>query len=286
MTHGADQEAIAFHYDLPTPFFSLWLDDRMVYSAAMWEESFSLEEAQLAKLRWHATNVGTVGGKVLDVGCGWGGLIHMLADEFRLSAAVGLTLSAEQYQHVQRHHPGVACRLESWEAHEPDGLYDGIVSVGSLEHFASWEVSSAEKVAVYRQFFERCYEWLVSDGALSLQVIAFEDDTQASGPVARFFQESVFPSSGLPTLSELAQGFDPSFRVEAFRNDGADYEMTLRSWRRRLQDHRAEAEGIVGAEATARFSTYLGVSEALFRMRSCTLLRFRLRRRSHKRQAG
>src|SRR5207302_1646961 len=88
--------------------------------------------------------------------------------------SVGLTLSEEQAAFVRsRQYPGVEVRTENWMHYRPDCRFDGIISIGAFEHFATPEDSSAEKVRLYRDFFTRCRSWLNDDGVLSLQTIAY-----------------------------------------------------------------------------------------------------------------
>lgn len=174
---GASRQAIEHHYDVGGDFYDLWLDRRRVYSCALWdgEVDDDLEGAQAAKLDWHADALGAVdGGRVLDVGCGWGAMLHHLVSERGVTRATGLTLSADQASFAAGP-PSIDVRLEDWRQHSPTGPYDGIVSIGALEHFTRPELSRPQRQAVYREFFGRCAAWLVDGGRLSLQTIAYED---------------------------------------------------------------------------------------------------------------
>ena len=96
------KEAIQFHYDVGNRFYKLWLDARMIYSCAMWpngEYDSDLESAQLRKIDFHIDQSGAAAARrVLDVGCGWGGLLaRCLERNPNLERGVGLTLSAEHH---------------------------------------------------------------------------------------------------------------------------------------------------------------------------------------------
>ena len=125
-------------------FFGLWLDARMVYSCALWPGVLDddLESAQLAKLEWHATAARADGAaRVLDVGCGWGAMVHYLVTERQVSHATGLTLSSDQFAAVPVD-DRIEVRLEDWRDHEPPARYDAIVSIGAFMHCRSRALKS------------------------------------------------------------------------------------------------------------------------------------------------
>ena len=93
---GTSPGAIAHHYDLPDDFFALWLGDSLVYSCALWDDGTSLSDAQRAKIDWFAGRLAVRGADVLDVGCGWGGLLDRFRREHGSRSGLGLTLSARQ----------------------------------------------------------------------------------------------------------------------------------------------------------------------------------------------
>ena len=98
-TGGATQQAIEHHYDVGRDFFRLWLDERMVYSCALWTGPLDddLDAAQVAKLDWHASVARADGvARALDVGCGWGAMLRYLTDERHVGRVTGLTLSSDQ----------------------------------------------------------------------------------------------------------------------------------------------------------------------------------------------
>jgi cyclopropane-fatty-acyl-phospholipid synthase len=275
---GASAGAIAFHYDLGTEFFRLWLDETLTYSAALWAPGDTLDMAQRRKFEHHATQVSAGAGmRVLDIGCGWGGLLQHLSTEQQVHAAVGLTLSGDQARTVERfNHPAVQVRFESWRDHEPEQLYDGIISVGAFEHFATRALSEEHRIAVYRAFFQRCRAWLRRDGALSLQTIAY--DNFPLGASSEFLSTEVFPESQLPRLHEIVRASQGLFSVVRLRNDPEHYLKTLRSWRTRLRARRVEAVALVGDETVQRYERYLGLSMLGFAVGNMALLRITLRR--------
>jgi cyclopropane-fatty-acyl-phospholipid synthase len=131
--HGADQGAIEHHYDVGNDFFALWLDESMTYSCAMFEApNESIERAQRRKLEHHRDNLALEpGASVLDVGCGWGGMLACLADSDLGLRLHGISLSPSQVEEARLRLEGRATiTLGAWEDHDPQAVYDGIVSLG------------------------------------------------------------------------------------------------------------------------------------------------------------
>jgi cyclopropane-fatty-acyl-phospholipid synthase len=292
---GASPDAIQFHYDVGTDFYQLWLDPSLTYSCAMWDgvdgdesETPVLAAAQRAKILYHLDQAKVAeGGRLLDVGCGWGGLLAVATAERQAARAVGLTLSRDQATHIaglglQR----TEVRLESWRDHQPTDGYDAIVSIGAFEHFAQRGLSPAARIGAYADFFARCFEWLPERGRLSLQTIGLDDEVENDGPIAGFYASDVFPDSTPPRLVEILMASDRYFSVSALRNDGDDYARTLHGWTERLQGRRAEAEALVGGDTYRTYIRYLRVSRAMFRRRTCTLYRITMERRPRPLPAG
>jgi cyclopropane-fatty-acyl-phospholipid synthase len=279
---GASQAAIASHYDVGNDFFRLWLDDTMTYSCALWDGTDDLEKAQEQKLDYFLDHVATKDGSLLDVGCGFGGLLRRARDEREVACPTGLTLSTGQYEEVSLV-PGVQVRLESWQDHQPDSPYDGIVSIGAIEHFARPDLSREGRLRVYGSFFERLHEWTVPGAPIGIQSIVNEraqPDADDQRPVTRFFYDEVFPESSLPRLAELIESADPYFEVQSVRTDADHYAQTCRAWRSRLRRRRAEADAIVGVQETDWYLRYLMMSEMTFSARWCGLVRVLWRRRN------
>lgn len=271
---GEAAAAVRYHYDAGNDFYRLWLDRSLTYSCAMpVGPDDTLESAQDRKLRYHldAIRAGQAG-SVLDIGCGWGSLLQRLAQVHQVERSVGLTLSLEQAALIRSlRYPGVEVRTESWMSYQPGARFDGIVSVGAFEHFATPRDSPAEKVAVYREFFTRCRDWLAAGGTLSLQTIAYANMSRQDASL--FIQREVFPAADLPTLAEITAAAEGVFEVRSLRNDRLDYAWTCEQWARRLRDRRAAAADAVGPEMVARYERYLNLSALGFRMGKICLLR-------------
>lgn len=265
--------AVRHHYDVGNDFYALWLDPSLTYSCAMPAgPGDTLAAAQQRKLSYHLDAVrANEASDLLDIGCGWGALLAVAASE-GVRRLTGLTLAEEQAAYVRGLDlPGTEVAVRNWLHYEPGRRVDGIVSIGAFEHFATPEDSQAEKIAVYRAFFERCRSWLRPGGALSLQTIAYANMTRDQA--SSFIQRDIFPDADLPTLAEITAAVDGLFEVRTLRNDRLDYAWTCEQWAARLKRRRAEAAVLAGPEVTERYERYLTLSALGFRMGKIGLLR-------------
>ncbi|MEA2756393.1 MAG: cyclopropane-fatty-acyl-phospholipid synthase [Aliidongia sp.] len=280
-SRGASAEAIQFHYDLANEFYALWLDSSMTYTCALFadgEDATALHQAQMRKLDDHAAQAGVVAGaRVLDIGCGWGGMLRRLLRVSGASQVVGLTLSAQQKTWIEGEpDPRLEVRLEDWQDHNPAEPYDAIVSVEAMEAFVRPGQSTAERVAVYRKLFDRCRSWLRPGGMVSLQTIAYGNARPED--LDRFISEQIFPESDLPRLAEIAEAIEQRFEIVRLVNDRAQYLRTVRAWLARLRSNRTAAISMVGPENVQRYEEYLRLCTYMFASGSCDLYRIALRR--------
>lgn len=290
-TTGASPTAIRAHYDVGNDFYRLWLDESMTYSSAMWRDerdTGSLADAQRRKIAWHLRHSGAdTAATVLDIGCGWGATLRAAAQERRPGASplirgVGLTLSDAQAELAQRlsaqaNLPQVEIRIEGWADHRPPEPYGALISVGAFEHFTKPADASPTKIAIYREFFNRCRDMLAPDARMTLQTIAYGDpeDNVPAGPLV----EDIFPESELPRLPEILAAANGLFEIEIYRNDRRDYGRTCELWAANLKARRLEAVELVGKEQTRRYERYLKFAAWGFWSHRLHLLRFRMKRR-------
>jgi cyclopropane-fatty-acyl-phospholipid synthase len=289
---GASPDALATHYEFGHDFFGLWLDPELVYSAGLWPANHSLHsgsieaglaEAQRRKIDYYGERMRLPhGATVIDVGCGWGGTLRRLADHHGVAAGRGITLSPahERFNRQVRPHRAVHATLESWETHRAHNDYDAIVSLEAIEHFARDISTRAERIDIYRRFFETCYAWLKPGGAFGLQSILLEDmHAVGGGPAASFIRSEVYPESLPPYLSELAVAWDSFFTLESYDGDAEAHVLTLRSWYIRLRTQRHVIESHFAPETYERFAKYLTLCESFFRRREWAVGRIVLRAR-------
>jgi cyclopropane-fatty-acyl-phospholipid synthase len=271
-------EAVRYHYDTGNDFYAAWLDPTMTYSCALWTCTDDLETAQRQKLAWHASALGAKSGDViLDIGCGWGSMMRYLRDQHKVRRVLGLTLAEEQARQIARWREfGLSATVEDWRNHCPSSTYDGIVSIGAFEHFASPSLTATDRLDLYRQFFATCHDWLKPGGALSLQTIIYGSLNKAA--FSSFIREQIFPDAELPTYDEILEAASSYFDVFTEMRDGAGYARTCQVWLQRLRQQKAHCGA--NAERYMRYLRYLKISEASFNRGKIDLLRIGFRRRA------
>lgn len=282
---GTSLEAIVRQYDYLGNFYRLALGPDLVFSYAMWQDDDTLESAQVRKLDYHVDAARAAGTpRVLDVGCGWGSLLRRLVQTHQVEHAVGLTMSPGQADWIREQRwPGCEARAENWFDHQPDALYDAIIAIEAIEHFAGSTLSRTRRVARYREFFERCHAWLRPGGRLSLQANTWHDRgwvaamllpaqamalpgvggrsgshrMEAAVGGLRNLREGlhasrkVFPEMFLPTRAEIAQAGQETFELVDERRDPDDGARTIQAWLERLETNRDEGNRIVGPQAVS-----------------------------------
>ena len=278
-------EAIEYHYDNDTRFFSLWLDPTLSYSSARWRDGLrnpvadDLATAQLEKLRHHLDAAALPkGGRLIDVGCGWGAILEGVVTRDPTATALGLTLSRDQHAHITtRAIPGVSVELRDVFAYESETPFDGAISIGAFEHFARPEMDREQKIAVYRAFFDRLGGMMRKGSRFSLQTIIW--DAVGFELSKTMLPETVFPQSDLPFIEEVVAGSANSFRLIYMENDPDEYALTLTAWINNLKAARETVIAEWGEEKYEFFERYLRHSRLGFKQRANSLARFVFARR-------
>jgi cyclopropane-fatty-acyl-phospholipid synthase len=220
---------IEAHYDLGNDFYAAWLDSGMTYSSALFAApDLALEAAQRAKqdrvLQLLEIRRGT---RVLEIGCGWGGLAERLARD--VGAVVrGITLSPAQQEYAAARLARLPADIVLRDYRDEYGIYDRIVAIEMLE---------AVGAAYWQDFFARIHACLAPGGRAVLQVISIAED-RFDSYLRRpdFIQHHVFPGGMLPTVEimrrEIARAGLTLVSVEHF---GQSYAATLAEWHRRFE---------------------------------------------------
>lgn len=281
---GATQRAIEDHYDVGNSFYELWLGRTMAYSGALWGEGDDLDAAQVRKFDHHIRESGADHARrVLDIGCGWGGMLNRIRERHQPEALVGLTLSSAQAEWVRRMEiPGTEIRVESWADYQPSEKFQAIISVGAFEHFARIDFTEAQKTEAYRDFFQRCHALLDEGGHLSLQTFAYGSVRSRAEALTeeatRFLSEEIFRETDPPSLVNIAEAIQGSFELVRMHNDREGYARTCREWLERLKATKAQAIERSSPETYERYRKYLFFSYAGFMSGNIDLYRITLRR--------
>lgn len=267
------------HYDLGNAFYRLWLDETMSYSSAWFDGDLQqpTERAQWAKVRRALVECGIQPGqRLLEIGCGWGGLAELAAREFG-AQVVGVTLSHEQlaYGRERLAQQGLASRaelrLQDYRDID-DGPYDAICSIEMFE-------------AVGREYWEGYFatlrRQLKPGGRACIQTITIRDDLfERYVKSTDFIQQYIFPGGLLPSPRAFReQAHAAGLEVTGELDFGLNYAETLRRWRERFlaEDARVRQLGF-DTRFMRIWEFYLAYCEAAFAQRNTSVMQFTLRR--------
>jgi cyclopropane-fatty-acyl-phospholipid synthase len=249
---------VVHHYDIGNDLYRLFLDPDLQYSCAYFTDpSNSIEQAQHDKKAHIASKLHLKPGqRVLELGCGWGGLalyLNRVADV----DVLGVTLSKEQLALARQRaeEAGVADRvkfeLADWR--DVTGTFDRVVSIGMFEHLGT---------AFFRTFFEQVRERLAPDGVALIHTMG---RMGKPGTTDRFMQKYIFPGGYLPALSEIVSASEREKLImadcEALR---LHYVYTLRAWYERLKARREDVEALADERFYRLWLFYLAASMTMF----------------------
>jgi cyclopropane-fatty-acyl-phospholipid synthase len=278
--HSADRDkaAVRFHYDVGNEFYKLWLDERMVYSCAYFRTpKATLDEAQQAKLDLVLKKLRIRDGmRLLDIGCGWGGLLIRAAEQYPNLTAVGITLAARQHALATERiaAAGLADRvgvelMDYREAPTHLGRFDRIASIGMAEHVGAARM--ADYFAAARDSLEP--GGLFLNHAITGQPARMQPPGGGilPGLLGRvvgqrsFIDAYVFPDGELLPLPDMlapaqAVGFEV-LHVESLR---PHYARTLRHWVARLESHWEEAVAAAGEPVARTWRLYMAAAATGF----------------------
>lgn len=235
-----DRQAVTFHYDVSNDFYSLWLDRRLVYSCAYFQspkDDLNLAQEQkleyiCRKLRLHP------GQRLLDIGCGWGGLVMYAAEHYGVDAT-GITLSQPQADlaNARIQAAGLAgkCRvqIQDYRQIEDREAYDVLVSVGMFEHVGA---------ALLPTYFDQAYRLLRKGGVFLNHGIACSIADEGRPTNSSFSQAYVFPDGELVPISVTVRAAEEGgFEVRDVESLREHYVLTLRRWVAALEAHHAQS---------------------------------------------
>ena len=262
------------HYNVGNDLYEAMLDKRMLYSCGYWKDARNLNEAQENKLRLIFNKLELQPGmRVLDIGCGWGGLSLYAAQHYGVQV-LGVTLSQAQLQEGQARvrvaglEGQVQLELRDYRDVLSRGpaQFDKIASVGMAEHVGRRNMP---------EYFRSAYAAL-KPGGLMLNHAIGDGIGQARVPMwlqsGNFARKYVFPDGELlPVWETLKYASEQLFEVRDVENLREHYALTIGHWAARLEAHRPEALALLGEERLRLWRLYLGATSYYFRKGHLTL---------------
>jgi len=258
-----DRQAVSFHYDVSNEFYQLWLDRQMVYSCAYFKsERDSIDQAQEQKFNYACRKLRLKSGeRLLDIGCGWGGLILHAARNYGVHA-VGITLSQQQLQLAQQRiaEAGLSsqCEVRLLDYRDADqlGTFDKVVSVGMIEHVGESRLP---------EYFSAAFR-LLKPGGVFLNHGIGRAGNRRKQTHPTFTDVYIFPDGELlPIAITLNAAEQSGFEVRDVENLREHYFLTLVQWLRRMEAKEARAKDLVGDIKYRTWRLYLAGSAHYFR---------------------
>ena len=267
---------VEHHYDLSGKLYEMFLDPDRQYSCGYFENpNVSLAEAQLAKKRHLAAKLQVKENeKLLDIGCGWGGLGLYFARVLGANVT-GVTLSHEQHGIANQRAKDMGLQDKAkfflLDYRKLDDAFDKIVSVGMFEHVG---------IGHYKEYFDHVKRLLKPDGRFVLHSIGRSGEPGATNPwIAKY----IFPGGYIPALSEVIPVIEKSgliiTDIEILR---LHYAETLKAWREAFLAHWDEAKALYDERFCRMWEFYLAASESAFRWQGMMVFQIQL---AHKQDA-
>jgi len=208
------------HYDIGNDLYVPMLGETMAYSCGYWKHAKTLDEAQLAKYELICQKLKLKRGmRVLDIGCGWGGLAMYMAQKYKVEV-VGITPAIEQAKYIREKAKSLSIKVVEQDYREftTRTKFDRVVSVGMAEHIGTKNLPS---------YFAKAHEVMKDDGIFLLHTIGNNKSARTNEP---WMDKYIFPGAVLPSLAQLAKVVEGTFVIEDLHNFGPDYEKTLLAW--------------------------------------------------------
>lgn len=247
------------HYDIGNDLFALMLDPHMQYSCGYWRHAQTLEEAQNAKLKMICEKLQLEPGmRLLDIGCGWGGLAAYAARNYGVSVD-GVTISREQQKLAQQRCEGLDVNILLQDYRDLNTTYDRIVSVGMFEHVGP------KNYETYFSVVDRC---LKPNGLFLLHTIG---SNQTGLSVDPWINKYIFPNGCLPSIRQIASVSESRLVMEDWHNFGSDYDKTLMAWHERFNQAWSGLSSNYTPRFRRMFNYYLCACAGAFRARDIEL---------------
>jgi len=243
------------HYDIGNDLYTRMLGPHMVYSCANFERASTLGEAEDAKFDFIGRKLRLEPGmKVLDIGCGWGGLSKYMAEQHG-AHVVGITLSKEQAQFARKSCAALPVEIRLQDYRDVRETFDRVVSLGMFEHVG------CKNYRTYMEVVRRC---LKPGGIFFLDTIGANTSTYSMN---EWTDKYIFPGSMLPSIEQIGAAIDGLFVMDDWQNWGAFYDLTLMEWFRNFHQNWNAIASSYGDRFYRMWKYYLLSSAGSFRCR-------------------
>ena len=268
-TVKGSKKNIHAHYDLGNGFYELWLDPSMTYSSAYYKsDTETLIQAQHNKYNRMIDCMNTNSGRLLEIGCGWGGFAERAIDRGDFDIK-GVTLSEEQHAYAQeRLGQGANIALEDYR--HQTGLYDRIISI---------EMFEAVGERYWSTYFEKVKALLTKDGKAVIQTITMnEDDFSSYRKGGDFIRSYIFPGGMLPSVSRFRQeAAKAGLKCDNEFMFGQDYGQTLEVWLHNFDTQKQKIQNLGFDDGFIRlWRFYLAACAAAFRTEQTNVMQVEL----------
>jgi cyclopropane-fatty-acyl-phospholipid synthase len=247
------------HYNIGNDLYTRMLDKEMAYSCGYWKSAKTLDQAQIAKFDLICRKLELKPGmRLLDIGCGWGGLLRYAAKNYGI-IGTGISPADNQIELARAKNGKLKIEYLQMDYRDLSGKFDRIVSVGMMEHVGPKNLET---------FFNKCISLLAPDGMMLHHTIASNETKQVTDP---FFDRYIFPGGVLPSLAQISKAVEKKVIIEDVHNFGPDYEKTLLAWYANINKKWSEIPNY-DERFRRMWNYYLLSSAAGFRARHIQLL--------------
>jgi len=268
---GKSKKNVKHHYDIGEELYDLFLDKKhRQYSCAYFkDDNESLEDAQQNKINHIIKKLDLKPGqKVLDIGCGWGGMVFEIAKQSQCEVT-GISLSENQINYCRKKAKELnmdnQVHFELIDYRAVKNKFDRIVSVGAFEHFGK---------KFYKTFFKKIKNILTENGICLLHTIGTVD---APGPAQPFIQKYIFPGGIIPSLSDMVKPIEETGLIlsdcETLIHH---YDKTLKAWLDRFMKNQGKAKYMYNKEFVRMWEFYLASCSAAFKFRDLVVYQLQL----------
>jgi len=261
-TRRGSKQIAEQHYDLGNDLYMSFLDPYNQYTCGYFKDTDDLNIAQENKMELICKKLELKpGDRVLDIGCGWGGLAKYIAEHYKCRVT-GISISDEQIEFARDYTKGLDVEILKLDYRDLTGTFDKIVSVGMFEHVGPKNYRTILKIV------ERC---LVQDGLFLLHCIG---DTESNTIPDAWMTKYIFPNSKTPTAKQITEAAEGLFVLEDLHNFSAYYDPTLMAWYKNFEKNWPRLKNIYGDRFFRMFKYYLLLCAGSFRARAPQLFQF------------